>query len=107
MSAVRKLKPRPQPSIFHATMLVTRAEEWWVEAESAEEARALFASGHHAALGERVHVELEELLDEMGNRTLPMGRRFSFVQAQLFDPPRTKARSSPRTAGYFDGACIL
>jgi len=69
MSAVRKLKPRPQARIFHATMLVTRAEEWWVEAESAEEARALFASGrgHHAALGERVHVELEELLDEMGN----------------------------------------
>jgi len=66
MSAVRKLKPRPQPSIFHATMLVTRAEEWWVEAETAEEARALFASGrgHRAALGERVHVELEELLEE-------------------------------------------
>ena len=66
MSAVRKLKPPPQPSIFHATMLVTRAEEWWVEAETAEEARALFASGrgHRAALGERVHVELEELLEE-------------------------------------------
>jgi hypothetical protein len=66
MSAVRKLKPRPQPRIFHATMLVTRAEEWWIEAETAEEARALFASGrgHHAALGERVHVELEELPEE-------------------------------------------
>jgi hypothetical protein len=66
MSAVRKLKPRPQPKIFHATMLVTRAEEWWVEAETAEEARALFASGqgHHHALGERVHVELEELFEE-------------------------------------------
>jgi hypothetical protein len=47
-------------------MLVTRAEEWWIEAETAEEARALFSSGrgHHAALGERVHVELEELLEE-------------------------------------------
>ena len=66
MSAVRKLKPRPQPRIFHVTMVVTRAEEWWIEAETAEEARALFASGrgHHAALGERVHVELEELLEE-------------------------------------------
>jgi hypothetical protein len=66
MSAVRKLKPRPQPRIFHATMLVTRAEEWWIEAETAEEARALLASGrgHHAALGKRVHVELEELLEE-------------------------------------------
>jgi hypothetical protein len=66
MTAVRKLKPRPQPKIFHATMLVTRAEEWWVEAETVEEARALFASGqgHHHALGERVHVELEEVLEE-------------------------------------------
>jgi len=66
MSAVRKLKPTPKPRIFHATMVVTRAEEWWIEAETAEEARALFASGrgHHAALGERVHVELEELLEE-------------------------------------------
>jgi len=66
MSAVRKLKPRPQPRIFHATMLVTRAEEWWIEAETAGEARALLASGrgHHAALGERVHVELEELLED-------------------------------------------
>jgi hypothetical protein len=46
--------------------LVTCTEEWWVEAETAEEARALFAcgQGHHHALGERVHVELEELLEE-------------------------------------------
>ena len=53
---------------FHATMLVTRAEEWWVEAETAEEAQALLASGqgHRAALGERVHVELEEMVEESG-----------------------------------------
>jgi hypothetical protein len=66
MSAVRKPRPRPQPKVFHASMLVTRAEEWWIEAESAEEARALLASGqgHHAALGERVHLELEELFED-------------------------------------------
>jgi len=66
MSAVRKLKPKPQPKVFHAAMLVTRAEERWVEADTAEEARALLASGrgHHAALGERVHVELEELFED-------------------------------------------
>jgi hypothetical protein len=66
MSAVRKLKPKPQPKVFHAAMLVTRAEEWWVEADTAEEVRALLASGrgHHAALGERVHVELEELFED-------------------------------------------
>jgi hypothetical protein len=46
--------------------LVTCTEKWWVEAETAEEVRALFAcgQGHHHALGERVHVELEELLEE-------------------------------------------
>ena len=66
MSAVRKLKPKPQPKVFNAAMLVTRAEEWWVEADTAEEARALLASGrgHHGALGERVHVELEELFED-------------------------------------------
>ena len=66
MSAVRKLKSRARRRVFHAAMLVTRAEEWWVEAETAEEARALFASGqgHHHALGEGVHVEMEELFED-------------------------------------------
>jgi hypothetical protein len=64
MSAVRKIEPNPQPKVFHATMRVTRTEEWWIEAETEEEARALLASGqgHRAALGERVHIELEELI---------------------------------------------
>jgi hypothetical protein len=45
---------------LYATMLVTRVEQWWVEAASAEEAQELLASGqgHHASIGERVHVEL-------------------------------------------------
>jgi hypothetical protein len=66
MSAARKLKPKPQPKVFHATMLVTRAEEWWVEAETAEEAQALLAAGqgHHAALGERVHLEVDDLFED-------------------------------------------
>ena len=66
MSAARKIKPRPQPKVFHATMRVTRVEEWWIEAETAEEASALLAAGqgHRAGLGERVHVELEELFAE-------------------------------------------
>jgi hypothetical protein len=64
--AARKLRPQPQFKIFHATMLVTRAEEWWVEAETFEEAQALLAAGegHHAALGARIHVELEEMLED-------------------------------------------
>jgi len=58
-------QPQPRLKTFHARLLVTRAEDWWVEAHSAEEAEALLASGqgHHAALGERLHVELEEMID--------------------------------------------
>jgi hypothetical protein len=65
-----RLEPRPQPRLktFHARLLVTRAEEWPVEAETAEQAQELLASGHghRAALGECVHVELEGMLDEAG-----------------------------------------
>jgi hypothetical protein len=66
MSAVRKLKPKPQPRVFHATVLVTRAEEWWVEADSLEEAQALLAAGqgHRHAMGELMHVELDAVLAE-------------------------------------------
>jgi hypothetical protein len=41
-------------------MLVTRVEQWWVEAESAEEAQELLASGqgHNVSMGARVHNEL-------------------------------------------------
>jgi hypothetical protein len=47
-------------------MLVTRLEEWCVEAESPEEARELLAAGagHRCAPGESVAVELEHLLDD-------------------------------------------
>jgi hypothetical protein len=38
--------------IFHATLHVTRVEEWSVEAESIEEARQLLSDGQ----GERSHV---------------------------------------------------
>ena len=65
-AVARKFEPQPRSARpFHATMLVTRLEEWWVEAETAEEAQALLAAGdgHHAGLGERVHVELEGVLE--------------------------------------------
>ena len=61
--AAMKRKPDPQPELktYHATMLVTRAEEWCVEAESAEEARELLAQGlgHRCHLGERLQFEVE------------------------------------------------
>jgi hypothetical protein len=51
--------------MFHATMVVTRLEEWCVEAETPEEARALLAAGqgHRCQLGDCVHVELEAMED--------------------------------------------
>ena len=65
-ATARKLKPAPMLKTFHATVLVTRLEQWWVEAETAAEARELLAAGqgHHVALGERVHIEVEAMLDD-------------------------------------------
>ena len=57
--------PKRQPTMktYHATMLVTRAEEWCVEAETAEEARSLLTSGHgyRCQLGDCVHVEVDQV----------------------------------------------
>ena len=49
---------------YHATMLVTRAEEWCVNAASPEEAKALLekGEGHRCAPGEIFYVELGDLL---------------------------------------------
>ena len=47
-------------------MLVTRIEEWCVEAESSEEARLLLAAGlgERCTPGESVQVEIDSVLDE-------------------------------------------
>lgn len=69
-NALRKQPPLPAektaPRLFHARMVVTRVEEWCVEAETPEEAEALFASGagHRCTPGESIQVELEQLIDE-------------------------------------------
>jgi hypothetical protein len=69
-SALRKQPPQRaeklRPRLFHARMVVTRVEEWCVEAASPEEARMLLASGagHRCTPGESVQVELEALIDE-------------------------------------------
>ncbi len=49
--------------MFQATMLVTRLEEWCVEAASAEEARKLLASGngHRCHIGDCLQVEVEHI----------------------------------------------
>ena len=61
--AALKQKPEPARKTFHATMVVTRTEEWCVEAESAEEARQLLAAGmgYRCHLGDCLHVEVDSV----------------------------------------------
>lgn len=56
-------RPKKKLQTFHATMMVTRAEEWCVDAASADEARSLFEAGqgHRCTAGDAMHVELGEL----------------------------------------------
>ena len=56
---------KPKLKTFHATMVVTRAEQWCVDAETADEARALLAAGqgHRCHIGDRLHLEVEALDD--------------------------------------------
>ena len=56
--------PQRQLKTYHATMLVTRAEEWCVEAESPEEARELLAQGlGHRPSGRAAAVQAEGVED--------------------------------------------
>ena len=54
---------KPKLKTFHATMHVTRIEEWCVEAGTAEEARALLATGqgYRCRIGDCLNVELDSL----------------------------------------------
>lgn len=65
-NAVPRAVPEPETRLFHARMVVTRIEEWCVEAETPEEARALLVSGagHRCTPGESVQIEIESLLDD-------------------------------------------
>ena len=51
---------------FHATLHVTRSEEWCIEAETAEEALKLLESGqgHRCSLGDVFHAEVQGVLDD-------------------------------------------
>jgi hypothetical protein len=57
-SVARQKKKR---KTFHASVQVTRIEDWCVEAESEAEARALLASGagERRGIGDRVYVEVQ------------------------------------------------
>jgi hypothetical protein len=58
--------PATKTRLFHARMLVTRVEEWCVEAETLEQARALLAAGagDRCTPGESIQVEIDSVLDE-------------------------------------------
>ena len=51
--------------LFHARMLVTRLEEWCIEAETSEEASRLLAAGvgERCTPGQSVQVEIDSILD--------------------------------------------
>jgi hypothetical protein len=58
-------KDKTRLKTFYATMAVTRLEDWCVEAETPEEAKALLAAGegHRCQLGDCVHIELDRMDD--------------------------------------------
>jgi hypothetical protein len=61
-SALQKGQKR---KMLHSTMLVTRTEEWCVDAETAEEALRFLEAGdgHRCHVGDCVQVQLHDLLD--------------------------------------------
>jgi hypothetical protein len=63
---IREEEMAQKKKTYHATLLVTRAEEWSVEASSPDEARALLAAGegHRCYPGECLHAEVEQILEE-------------------------------------------
>ncbi|HTV27195.1 MAG TPA: hypothetical protein VMF32_05400 [Xanthobacteraceae bacterium] len=63
--SMAKSSAKRRRKLFYATVQVTRVEDWCVEAESAEEARALLArgEGERFGLGDRVHLEVHEVTE--------------------------------------------
>ena len=59
--AVAALKQRPVLKTFHAALHVTRMEQWCVEAQSAEHARELLASGagYRCEIGECINIDVD------------------------------------------------
>jgi hypothetical protein len=51
---------------YHATVLVTRAEEWCVDAGTPEEAKALLEAGqgYRCSPGEIFCIELDEIISQ-------------------------------------------
>jgi hypothetical protein len=54
---------REKSRTFHATVRVTRTEQWWVDARTAEEARQLLLNGegYRCDAGDCLHIEIDKL----------------------------------------------
>jgi hypothetical protein len=57
------VKRKRKRKVFYASVQVTRVEDWCVEAETAEEARALLANGEgqRCGIGDCVYLEVGDL----------------------------------------------
>ena len=57
--------PKKKLKMFHASVQVTRVEDWCVEAETEQEARDLLASGQgeRLGIGDCLYLEVAELSD--------------------------------------------
>jgi hypothetical protein len=57
------LKERPALKTLHATVEVTRLEEWCVEAHSSEEARELLVAGggYRSHIGDCLHIAIDRI----------------------------------------------
>jgi hypothetical protein len=68
VAALKQKAPTPTPTLktYHAMVLVTRSEEWCVEAGNPEEANELLAAGlgHRCHLGQRIQFEVESIESE-------------------------------------------
>ncbi len=63
--AMAMARSKRRRKTYYASLHVTRIEEWRVEADSADEARALLAQGHgeRSQIGERVHLEIQDVTE--------------------------------------------
>ena len=66
LARTETIESKTKLKMFHAAVVVTRTEEWCVEAETAEQARALLAAGvgHRCTPGESIQAEIDTLLDD-------------------------------------------
>jgi hypothetical protein len=56
LSGSRRAEAKDAAQDFYATMHVTRVDEWFVEAETAQEARDLLSgAGHRCGIGGSIH----------------------------------------------------